>query len=81
MRIAPTKEVPKIPDELFNGKTIQISATVADEETPSVTVISTCYFLITKSLIILTLPHSQIKRLQTYFNWWLSFSGKTSKNV
>lgn len=73
MRIAPTKEVPKIPDELFNGKTIQISAAVADNDNPSVTVMSTSYFLVTTDLVISTLPHSQIKRLQTYLNWWLSF--------
>lgn len=76
MRIAPTKEVPTIPDELFQGKTIQISETYTEDNTASVTVLSTFYFLVTKDFIISTLPHSQIKRLQTYLNWWLSFGGE-----
>lgn len=76
MRIAPSKEVPTIPDELFQGKTIQLSETRVDEASASVTVLSTFYFLTTKEFVISTLPHSQIKRLQTYLNWWLSFGGE-----
>ncbi len=76
MRIAPSKEVPTIPDELFQGKTIQLSETHIDETSAFVTVLSTFYFLVTKEFIISTLPHSQIKRLQTYLNWWLSFGGE-----
>lgn len=72
MRIAPTKEVPTIPDELFEGKTIQLAPKTDDKEDTSVTVLHTYYFLVCNDFIISTLPHSQIKRLQTYLNWWLT---------
>lgn len=78
MRISPTKDVPTIPDELFNGKTIQLSPLSEENNKPTVTVHSTSYFLVCDKFIISTLPHSQIKRLQTYLNWWLSFDDKES---
>ncbi|MCM1142750.1 MAG: hypothetical protein NC453_29610 [Muribaculum sp.] len=78
MRISPTKDVPVIPDELFNGKTIQLAPLSEENYQPTVTVHSTSYFLICDKFLISTLPHSQIKRLQTYLNWWLSFDDKES---
>lgn len=79
LRISPTNEVPIIPDELFKGKTIELSVQSEDGNKSSVTVLSTFYFLVSKNCLISTLPHSQIKRLQTYLNWWLSF-GAEEKN-
>lgn len=76
MRISPTKDVPVIPDELFNGKTIHLAPLSEDNTKSTVTVHSTSYFLVCDKFIISTLPHSQIKRLQTYLNWWLSFDDK-----
>ena len=74
MRISPTLEVPIIPDSLFEGKTVRISSSLKEDE-PSVTVINTAYFYVGEKGIISTLPPSQIKRLQVYLNYLLSFDG------
>lgn len=79
MRIAPTKEVPTIPDKLFEDKTIQLSPHTDDMVNSSVTVLHTYYFLVCNDFVISTLPHSQIKRLQAYLNWWLT-SGDDEKS-
>lgn len=74
MRIAPSEGIATIPDTVFNEKTIRLEGITRDEE-PTVTVLQTFYFFAGKNFVISTLPPSQIKRLQVYFNFLLSFEG------
>jgi hypothetical protein len=75
MRISPTEEVATIPDSFFKGKTVQLGSSQSNSE-PTVTVLNTVYFLVGKKYIVSSLPPSQIKRLQVYLSYLLSFEGK-----
>lgn len=75
LRISPSDTIATIPDSLFNGKTIKLNEPNSEGES-TVTVLSTCYFFVGKKYLLSTLPPSQIKRLQVYFNFLLSFEGK-----
>lgn len=75
MRISPTEEIATIPDSFFKGKTVQLSSSQNTKE-PTVTVLNTSYILVGKEFVISSLPPSQIKRLQIYLNFLLSFEGK-----
>ena len=75
MRISPTEEVATIPDSFFKGKTVQLGSSQSNSE-PTVTVLNTVYFLVGKKYIVSSIPPSQIKRLQVYLSYLLSFEGK-----
>mgnify|MGYP000187059640 CR=1 FL=1 len=74
MRISPTDQVAMIPDILFNEKTVKLGEKKESTE-QTVTVLSTAYFFVGKKYVISSLPPSQAKRLQVYFNFLLSFGG------
>lgn len=74
MRISPTDDIPTIPDSLFDGNIVQLTPQ-NDNEKKTVTVLQTIYVYVGKNHINSTLPHSQIKRLQVYFNFLLSYDG------
>ncbi len=75
LRISPTDQVAMIPDSLFNEKTVRLENRL-DSTEQTVTVLQTAYFFVGKKFIISTLPPSQAKRLQVYFNFLLSFGGE-----
>lgn len=80
MRISPTEEIATIPDSFFKGKTVQLGSSQSNSE-PTVTVLNTVYFLVGEKYIVSSLPPSQIKRLQVYLNYLLSFEGKERKKL
>ncbi|MBD5247770.1 MAG: hypothetical protein HDS54_06370 [Barnesiella sp.] len=75
MRISPTEEIATIPDSFFKGRTVQLGSSQSKSE-PTVTVLNTVYFLVGKKYVVSSLPPSQIKRLQVYLSYLLSFEGK-----
>lgn len=80
LRIAPSDTLATIPDYYFQGKTFKLEP-VSSEKESSLSVLNTSYFFVGKKYIISTLPPSQIRRLQIYFNFLLSFDGKESNYI
>ena len=77
LRIAPSDSLATIPDYFFQGKTFKLEPPSTENGT-SVSVLNTSYFCAGKKYLISTLPPSQIKRLQIYFNFLLTFEEKRS---
>lgn len=72
-RIAPTKDMPNIPENLFENEKIttnDIKTEVANENLR--TKKDQFYFAINKFHLVTNLPKSRIKSLQDYLNWFLT---------
>lgn len=70
-RIIPQKEVPSIPDELFNHEKISISEIVDKEGNTLLTCKDHYYFTLSKKFLVTNLPKSRVKALEAYINWFL----------
>ena len=70
-RIAPAKEVPSIPDKLFENATIQINDIQDQEKNASLICKDHYYFSLNNHFLITNLPKSRVKSLQVYLNWLL----------
>lgn len=70
-RIAPSKEIPRIPDGLFKNPKIQINDIRSNDEKFLLTCKEHYYFAVNKKFLITSLPKTRIKSLQVYLNWLL----------
>lgn len=71
-RIAPAKESPSIPDDLFKHNIIKINEIKNQEQNSNLICKDHYYFALNKSVLVTSLPKSKIKTLQTYLNWLLN---------
>lgn len=71
-RIAPAKESPSIPENLFTNNTIKINDIQNQEQNSNLICKDHYYFLLNKSLLISNLSKSKIKSFQVYLNWILN---------
>lgn len=70
-RIAPSKEVPRIPDTFFNNAKIQIQDIYNENEDVQLTCKEHYYFALNHHFLVTSLPKSRIRSLQVYINWLL----------
>lgn len=72
MRIAPTKDMPSLPDDFLKRKTIaysELEEQNVDEKKRSCKY--SYYFVMNKKYLITNIPSGQILRFKTYVNWLL----------
>ncbi len=70
-RISPAKEVPSIPEGLFQNQTIQIGDIQEKEKNVLLVCKDHYYFALNNYFLVTNLPKSRIKSLQIYLNWLL----------
>lgn len=70
-RIAPSKESPSIPDDLFKNDKINLNDIASKDNKTLLICKEYYYFAINKSVLITSMPKSRIKSFQTYINWLL----------
>ena len=70
-RIAPSKEIPRIPDEFFNNPKIEFNDIYNEHEEIQFTCKEHYYFALNEYFLVTSLPKSKIKSLQVYLNWLL----------
>lgn len=70
-RIAPTVDVPQIPDGMFLNKKIELSDIKTKEGEPSLTRKSLSYFSLNDNYLVTNIPKKRIKSLKIYLNWLL----------
>ena len=80
MRIAPTDEVAKIPDNLFKQEIINPDELLAIEDTKGVGFVckNTYFFMVDEHHLVTTLAKNRMTQLKTYMNWLLEvYRGET----
>lgn len=80
MRIAPTEDVGKIPDNLFAQELISPDQLQAIEKTVGVSIIckNIYYFMVDEHHLVTTLPKNRMTQFKTYMNWLLEvYRGET----
>lgn len=72
-RIAPTKETPNIPENLFEKEKITaVDINSKDGKSNLLTRKDLYYFIINRQFLVTNLPKNRIKSLQDYLNWFLT---------
>ena len=72
MRIAPTKEMPSLPEDFLNRKEISITDLPGlDENEEKMTCKSSYYVAINQNHLVSNLPKSSISKFKAYVNWLL----------
>lgn len=80
MRIAPTEDVAKIPDNLFTQELISPDQLQAIEKTVGVNIVckSIYYFMVDECHLVTTLAKNKMAQFKTYMNWLLEvYRGET----
>lgn len=70
-RIVPAKDVPSIPDQLFENETFTLGDLKGDSGKAILAIKDHYYFMLNKSNMVTNLPKTRIKQLETYLNWLL----------
>lgn len=72
MRIAPTKEVPNLPDDFLERKEISYSELEGRTEDETKKCCKSSYFfVVNKSHLVTNMPKTRISQFKTYVNWLL----------